>query len=161
MFRHYKKALLAAVLLLAVFYWLIEGGEVDISAIRPVRPPNVTMTDSVVVEDKDGKRSWELRAQKAELDVLAGKSMLTGVTGKFYRPAGGVIDFAAKGGLYDQKTKEITLTGDVAARYSEGWTLDCQHLVWSPADGSIVASGESKFHKEWLFVAGDRIQSER
>jgi len=152
--------LLAAVFLAALFYWLVEGGDILPAATRATSPLLPTITGGTLSEEKDGKKNWLFNVQQIQMDMKNQQSLLTGIDGKIYRPGGGVIEVTAQSGLYNQKTKEVTLDGGVTARYSEGWTLGCQKMSWTPASDLVVASGKVEITKENLFIAGDLIESD-
>ena len=156
-----RHILSASLFLIALFYWLIEGGGITPPTRTPDAPPVPVITDGVLSEEKDGKKTWLLNAKQIQMDVKAGKNLFTDVDGTLYRPDGGTISVTAQNGLYDQTTGEVILTGAVDARYSEGWTLNCHNLHWTPAADLIVASGQVEIVKDGLFISGNRIETDR
>lgn len=159
--KKYRYVIIAMVALLAIFYWLIEGG--TISQNKPfedIKRPNAIIKDSKLNEDKDGKKVWELNAEIIEIDSETGVNKLTGVKGKLYRVDGTTITVTSKEGTYNPGTKHITLSGDVLAVYSEGWTLKCQFIEWIPEKNLILARDKVEVDKKDLYLAGDEMQTD-
>jgi LPS export ABC transporter protein LptC len=162
MLRKYRYILLLAALLFAVLYWLIEGGSpAPAGRRREAGTANIVVTGGDIVEEKDGKRIWEIAAKTIEIDGETGSNTLSDAKIKFYRESGGTIDVAAGRGVYVPKTSEIFLSGGVVAVYSEGWRLKCQEARLDFAKNTVSAQGGAEFTKDDLFVYGDEIQADR
>jgi LPS export ABC transporter protein LptC len=159
--RNYWYGAGGAVLLVLLFYWLIEGGPPP--APRPILPvlPGAVVLNSTVSEEKDGKLSWELSADKTEIDERTGRGLFTGVKGRLFRDSGQAVEVQAGGGWYDMASKEVNLTGGVAAKFSEGWTITCQELLWSPALNVLIARSDVLVQKDALFLSAQELRSDR
>ena len=159
--KKYRYMLMAVVALLALFYWIVEGG--DSASDKPfeqVKQANMVVKDTSLVEEKDGQKSWILDVGEIEIDRETDLNMLKGVKGKLFGENGETLDITAKGGTFNPQTREIVLTGDVLAVYSKGWTLKCQKIQWIPNEQTIIAKDSVECEKEGLYIAGDEIQTD-
>jgi len=158
--KKYKIAILAVVALIAFFYWLFAD-----SSVNPLTPettkPNAIIRGNTLLEEKDGKKSWELYVDEIEVTSEGKENILTGIKGKLYRDNGTSIEITAKKGTYNTESKKIVLTGDVVANYSEGWVLKCQEIFWEPDKSMILAKDKVEFVKGDLQVFGDQVETDR
>ncbi|MCE5287310.1 MAG: LPS export ABC transporter periplasmic protein LptC [Pelosinus sp.] len=114
---------------------------------------------STIVEEKDGKRLWELTADKIELDPDTQNASLTNIKGVFYKENGQKIDLTAMHGLVNNKTHDIDLDGDVKAVSSDAafsaqkakWVNDQQHMYGS---GGIVVTRQD------TVITGEALESD-
>lgn len=159
--QKYKYPILTVFALIAVFYWLVEGGSVDQDKpFEQIKRPNAIINDTTINQDKDGKRIWTIDVKTIEIDSETDINTLIDVKGKLYRDDGAYLDVIAKGGTYDPNTGNVTLTGDVFAVYSEGWTLKCQKIDWIPGKNLIVAKEKVECEKTDLYISGDEIETD-
>lgn len=157
----YKYWLLAVVVLATLAYWMVYGGELFTMKKIVEQLPNPVIMNTTMVEDKDGKRSWEITADRVEIDAAKDLNMLTGVKGKIYRADGTHIDVRSDSGTYNTKSREAQLVGKVFAVYSGDGTLKCDKIVWTPAKNSIVATGKVELKTPRFFASGDKMETDR
>lgn len=159
--KKYRYVILGLIAFFALFYWIIEGGElVADKPLEQIKQSNTIIKDSSLTQDKDGKKSWDLDVKVIEIDTQTDINKLTDVKGKLFGEDGTTLDVTAKGGTYNPHTKEITLTGDVFAVYSKGWTLKCQNIQWLPDKNLIIAKEDVICEKQDLYISGDELQTD-
>ena len=162
MLKKYRYIILAVIGVILLLYWLIEGGSVDENPVKPAKQPNTIINDANLSEEKDGKRLWEIKAKKIEIENdVAGINKMTDVKGTLYREDGTKIDVTSEGGEYVPTSKEVTLTGNVVVVYSEGWVLKSQILNWNPATNMITASDKASFEKDDVYAEGDKMETDK
>ena len=158
-----KKIFLFLIVIAAFFYWIIEGGDLVPKNDTPQndKKPSTVVENASFFEDKDGRRVWEITADIMQIDGATTFNTLKGVKGKFFQDDGAFIEIVSKEGTFNPANKEITLSGDVLATYSQGWKLKCQHFLWEPEKELLTASKEVEFTKDGLLVKGDKIESNK
>jgi LPS export ABC transporter protein LptC len=113
-----------------------------------------------IVEEKDGKRLWELKAQSIEIDVDSKNAQLKNLVGTFYQEKGGKIEISAPEAFLDSKTKDITMSANVKATASDGGTFTANEVRWSSKEQKAYGSGNVVFTKEDTVLTGDKIESD-
>jgi LPS export ABC transporter protein LptC len=120
----------------------------------------LSYTGSTIVEEKDGKRQWELTADKIEIDPNTQNADLTNIKGVFYRENGGKIDLTAVHAVVDNKTHDIVLDGDIKAVSSDGAAFAAPKAKWANGDKHVYASGGVKLTRPDTVITGDEIDSD-
>ncbi|MDF2636218.1 MAG: hypothetical protein K0R78_3092 [Pelosinus sp.] len=113
-----------------------------------------------IIEEKDGKRLWELKAQSIEIDVDTKNAQLKNFIGTFYREKGGTIEISAPEAFLDSKTKDIIMSVKVEAKASDGGTFVANEVRWSSKEQKAYGSGNVVFKKEDTVITGDKIESD-
>lgn len=114
-----------------------------------------------IVEEKNGKKLWELAAETIEIDANTKNVMLKNIKGTFYQDNGGKIDITAPMATMDNKTKDIAMTGKVNAIASDGSTFVAQEARWSDAKQLFFGSGDIVVTKDDTVMSGDKIESDK
>ncbi len=113
-----------------------------------------------IVEQKDGKPLWELKAEFIEIDVDTKNAQLKNLVGTFYQEKGGRIEITAPEAFVDSKTKDITMSVKVQATASDGTTFTANEARWSSADQKVYGSGDVILTKDDTVLTGDKIESD-
>ncbi len=113
-----------------------------------------------IIEEKDGKRLWELGAENIEVDINTKNLKLKNIKGVFYQDNGGKIDITAPEAVMDSKTKDIMMTGKVQATSSDGAAFSAEQTRWSAAEQRFYASENVLLTKEDTVMVGDHIESD-
>ena len=158
-------ALAALVLFLAFGVWYFVKDEP-----LPIKQPtaevgtnpsaNMTFAGSSIVEEKDGKRLWELSAEKIEVDPNTKTIYLHNLKALFYQPAGGTVEMIAHQGSLDSTTKNITMDGEIIATASDGSRLKAANLRYNAKENRIYGAGGVTVTKEDTVLTGDAIESD-
>lgn len=113
-----------------------------------------------IVEQKDGKTLWELKAEFIEIDVDTKNVQLKNLVGTFYQEKGGKIEITAPEAFVDSKTKNITMSVKVQATASDGTTFTANEARWSSTDQKVYGSGNVVLTKDDTVLTGDKIESD-
>lgn len=151
---------------------ILAGGLYYFNKDEPLPPPqaaqeatseftaNVTFNGSTVVEQKDGKKLWELTAETVQIDSKTPKIKLINFKGIVYREQGGQLDMVAREALYDPKTKDVTMEGDVKATSSDGGVFTAAQARWAGNDRRIYGSGGITVIRDDAVITGDQVESD-
>jgi LPS export ABC transporter protein LptC len=104
-------------------------------------PPEVTLQQVHMIETRDGKRLWEVRADRAEVHEREGYSVLSRLT----RPVRvtlysdqGELTCTANRARVDLRSKDVVLEGRVDARSDQGTELRTESLRWVAASRTLL-----------------------
>lgn len=151
---------------------ILAGGLYYFNKDEPLPPPqtaqeatsefaaSVTFNGSTVIEQKDGKKLWELTAETVQVDSKTKKIKLINFKGTVYREQGGQLDLVAREALYDTNTKDITMEGDVKATSGDGAAFTAAQARWAGNDRRIYGSGGVTVTKEDTVITGDQVESD-
>ena len=119
----------------------------------------MTYDGNTIREEKDGRTIWEFTAEHIQVDVETKNVTFETLTGKFYAKDGRTVEIHADGGNYDDATKDIAITGNVAITTSDGAKLSSKELRWTAKDELLAAVGDATAVKDDMKASGDRIES--
>lgn len=161
-----KKAgmIIACIIILAsgLYYFLKDE---PLSQALPEEPKDqqtskLAYVGNSIVEEKDGKPLWELKAEVIEIDVDTKNVQLKNLVGTFYQEKGGKIDITAPEAFLDSKTKDITMSIRVKATASDGATFTANEARWSSKEQKMYGSGNVVLTKDDTVLTGDKIESD-
>ncbi len=148
-------ALSAAFLLLLIQVVLVAPSQIrDIKDAEQkaslwASPPTVNTNSEVdqsmngmhMIETHDGKKEWELWADKAR--SLKAKEILEleAVKAVFFSESGVTFTVTGKTGRVETKTKNLRVDGDVVTRSSNGYTYKTQTVEYDSATRRILGPG--------------------
>jgi LPS export ABC transporter protein LptC len=151
-------------LLAGMLYYFIKDEPIIPKADKQEAPSSSANTlsyiGSTLVEEKDGKRQWELTADKIEVDPNTQNADLTGIKGTFYRENGGKIDMTAAHALVDSKTHDVVLDGDIKAVSSDGAAFAAPKARWVNGRQYIYGSGGVRLTRQDTVITGDELESD-
>lgn len=132
---------------------------------RPSPDQNPVVTNMVysgnsIVEEQDGKKIWELSAASIEIDSDTKQAVIKDLKATFYQKNGGTLEVTAPQALYDAKTRDINMNGQVYAATSDGATFTAAAARWSGADRRFYGSGGITVTREDTVITGDQIESD-
>lgn len=145
-----------------LYYFMRAEGPAPVPSLQPKEEQNATMlyTGNSIIQEKNGKRMWELQAEKIEVDVETQNVRLKTVKGVFYQDNGGKLEITAPEGAMDSRTKDVLLTGKVNALASDGATFSAKEVKWTDQQGKLYGNGEVVLTKEDTVITGDHIESD-
>lgn len=160
-----KAGLILACIIIAVsgLYYFLKDEPL---AQAPQEQPKDQQTSKLayvgnsIVEQKDGKPLWELKAEFIEIDVDSKNVQLKNLVGTFYQEKGGKIEITAPEAFMDSKTKDITMSVKVQATASDGTTFTANEARWSTAEQKVYGSGNVILTKDDTVLTGDKIESD-
>lgn len=146
--KKYSYILIAAVFVLACLVWFFQP-----TPVLPPREDNPTVSssiikDSIIGEDQNGRKSWEVTVTTMEIDMGTQNSKLQGIKGRFYTEDGRTVDLVADSGTVSMLTKDMKLNGNIVVTMNDdGSTLLAKELNWSNKDAILTAVGEVNLTK--------------
>lgn len=110
------------------------GGNVDGASHENPLPAGADMvlSDGVrFVEAVDGVQTWEITSKGARYSTATGLLQFNDVEAAYFQKGERAYDVSGKEGRYDSKQEIIYLTGDVAGRSADGYTLKTESLKYN------------------------------
>jgi len=158
-------AIACFVLFLAAGVWYFVKDEPLPPKVPPAEttnslPANVTFSGSSIVEERDGKRLWELSAENIEVDAVSKQVTLHNLKGIFYQPSGGKLEMAALRGTLDATTKDIIMEGQIVATASDGARLEAAQLRYISEQSRIFGFGGVAVTQQGTVLSGDNLESD-
>lgn len=157
--KKYSYIIIAAIFIIVCLVWFFQP--------TPVLPPREDVPavsrslvkDSIIGEDQNGRKSWEVTVETLAMDIATKNSNLTGIKGKFYMEDGRVIDLVADSGSIAMGTKDMHLNGNIVVTMNDdGSTLVSKELKWNNKDSILTAIGEVNLTK--VTDGGNLVASE-
>lgn len=146
--KKYSYILIAVAFVLACLIWFFRP--------TPVLPPredvpavsSSIIRDSLIGEDQNGRKSWEVTVETMEMEIGTQNSKLKGIKGRFYMEDGRTVDLVADSGTASMITKDMHLNGNVVVTMNDdGSTLLAKELKWNNKDNVLMAVGEVNLTK--------------
>ena len=113
-----------------------------------------------MVEEQDGQKLWELTARVMEVDAKTRWVYMTDMVGVLHRKDGTKIDFTAKNGIVDPKTRNIEMTGRIDMKASDGATFSADQGKYLAKDRKIFASGSIRATKEDMVLTANEMETD-
>jgi LPS export ABC transporter protein LptC len=148
------------VLVVAVVVWAVKTVPMAPVQTAPTEDSKVMKySGNTLSEEKNGKKIWEITAEKMDVDIETQNVTITNMSGKFYEETGTVVAVNAPHGYYDQKSKDLKFDGGVDVESSDNAKLNAQQLTWTAATAILAAEGDAKVSKDDAVATGNRIES--
>lgn len=146
-----------------LYYFLKDEPFYQKEVATPQAEPATTMSyvGNSIIEEKDGKKLWELAAETIEIDANTKNIMLKNIKGTFYQDNGGKIDITAPIATMDNKTKDIAMSGKVKAIASDGATFVAEETRWLGKEQLFYGVGDVLVTKDDTVMSGDKIESDK
>jgi LPS export ABC transporter protein LptC len=125
-----------------------------------VTGPSLTFAGSTIVEEKNGKKSWELNAEGIEADANGNLVYLKKINGTFYQEKGGKVDLVAQEGILDTKTHDIVLQGDIKATSSEGAVFTAPQGKYVDQTKFFYGTGGIRLTRGDTIITGDSLEAD-
>ena len=120
---------------------IITKGFREKLALNKLGMQELNIQNLLVTETKDGKKHWELFAEKGYYDNSGEKAVLEDIVGNFYDKDKVVASFSSTKGTYDKNTKEIVLYDKTLIVYKDGSNVSANKVSWKGKDTDIEAKG--------------------
>ena len=156
------KGLLAAglAIFVALVVWTVTTiPEVPADKTKVEAPKTMSYEGNTLSEEKDGRKLWELTAERIDVDVETQDVKLVNITGHFYAEDGRTVEIKAAEGTFDNATKDVAVKGGVGIHTSDGASLKGQELRWQAKEAMLAAIGDAVAEKDDMKISGDRIES--
>lgn len=136
---------------------LATGGESNSAARSSNREPDTAVERVRMMEMREGKRLWEVEADRAEMFENQGKAILIQVVDPvrivIYNGKDVLTSFAEKV-VVDLKTKDLELIGRVRSESSQGTKIFTEHATWSAGSRQIRTEAPVLIEKQGYQIRG-------
>jgi LPS export ABC transporter protein LptC len=106
------------------------------------------------VEDKHGRKTWELEAKTIRLYLEENISVLEDVKVTFYEKEGRIFYLTGKQGKVHQDSKDVELTGGVVLTSSDGYQLKTQSASYQHSEKIVSTSDPVEIKGEQIRLTG-------
>ena len=106
------------------------------------------------VEDKHGRKTWELEANTIRLYQEENISVLEDVKVTFYAKEGRIFYLTAKQGKVHQVSKDVELTGDVILTSNDGYQLKTQSASYQHSEKTVSTSDPVEIEGDQIRLTG-------
>jgi len=106
------------------------------------------------VEDKHGRKTWELEAKTVRLYQEENISVLEDVKVTFYAKEGRIFYLTAKQGKVHQDSKDVELMGDVVLTSNDGYQLKTQSASYQHSEKTVSTSDPVEIEGEQIRLTG-------
>lgn len=140
--------------------WVIRTTPKTPPQREKIEPPTVMEYEgNTISEEKNGKKIWEITADRMVMDSVAQTAEIENLQGKFFQEDGKVLEISGKKGVYNQQTKDVHVEGEVVLLDGDGAKLMSKNLDWTSADEVLTASDEVQIFREDVRAYGDSASS--
>lgn len=113
----------------------------------------VNVEELIITETREGKKFWEVYATSGRYENDSNQAILSDIIGNFYKDNKVVMSFKAPKALYNEKKKEIILSGGAYAATADKINIFSNNLKWSSNKDEIYANGNVKIKKDNDFIS--------
>lgn len=120
---------------------------------KPKDEQQVDVDAVALTETKDGKKYWEIYAEKAQWDGEKKVALMEDIVGNFYKDDEVVISFISRNGSFNQETKVIKLFRDSHIVHKDGANIKADTFTFKGRDDDIVAEGHVRIERKGEILA--------
>ena len=157
--KNKKLIIILALALVAGFSYYFIISENNVKTKNDVEVSNITYSGNTIVEEKDGKKVWELTANTIEIEPTTKNTILKKVKGVFYQNNGEIITLTAPEAVYDVNNRDITIKGLVQVVSNNGATMQGDVFKWQAKESKLVGDGNIILKKEDTVLTGNHIEA--
>ncbi len=118
---------------------------------------NVSIEDFHLTEEKEGKKQWELSADKAEVVNSKGITRLRNIEMNFFQKNGDELFVSADKGIIQNSNKNIELIGNIKVSNLDGYILTTEKLKWTSDKKTILSDEKIEITGVDLNIIGKRM----
>ena len=118
---------------------------------------NVSIEDFHLIEEKEGKKQWELNADKAEVLDSKGITRLRNIEMNFFQKNGDELFVSADKGIIQNSSNNIELIGNIKVSNLDGYRLTTEKLNWTSDKKTIQTDDEIEINGKDLDITGKRM----
>lgn len=152
---------LAATALLGVVYYFIKEETPYQKPTQEQTSERVTFLGNAMTEEVEGKKKWDLTAEKIETENGTKRIILTRPQILYYQTDGSTVQAVAEQGIVNSDSRDIQLIGAVKAVSSTGTTLTCDESLWQGKAEVFQAAGHVVITREDTVATGDKAEGEK
>jgi LPS export ABC transporter protein LptC len=150
---------LGVMVCLGVGAWGLWGHQPPAAPVKPATPAQPPRMEGLsLTEIHEGDKTWVLEAKKADFSPDQTTISISGVRVEFFGP-GEDIRVKAESGLFNTKTRVLTLKGQVEMRRGD-LLVETNVATFVPAERALVAPEEVVITEPGLRVEGKGLRVE-
>lgn len=123
-------------------------------------PSGEIRSGHLVDTDASGRRRWQITADDVALAEGGQVMHLRNVHAVFYDPNGSAMTVSGARGVYDTRTKEVRMTGDVHGVSANGRQIFADELNYAPGTERVTGVGNIRVVEERVIMYSDRMVSD-
>lgn len=150
--------LIATIIAGGLYYFLREEPLEDTKKESIVT--RMAFNGSNLTESQDGKKMWDLTARIMEVDPKTQWVYMTDLKGSFYREDGTEIAVTGKNAVVDPKTRDVSMSGGIAMKASDGPTFQAEKARYVAKDRKIFASGSIRATKDDYILTANELETD-
>ncbi|MFA6990191.1 MAG: LPS export ABC transporter periplasmic protein LptC [Candidatus Gastranaerophilaceae bacterium] len=112
----------------------------------------VKVQELLITETREGKKYWEVYADKGFYDNKQNKVILTKVIGNFYSKGEVVMSFEAPTGEYASAKRQVKLCGGAKILSNDNTLIKANEVVWMGTIDEIHSKGNVKIIKSGKLI---------
>ena len=104
----------AVIFFVCLVTWVVRTTPKAPPQHEKIEPPTVMEYEgNTISEEKDGKKVWEITADKMVMDSISQTAEIENIHGKFFKEDGKVMEITGDKGVYNQQTKDVHVEGNI------------------------------------------------
>jgi len=143
----------------AVFLIWSAGPQLPVADPDGMEKPRTEVEAPVIVERKDGRVIWQLRATEAS-QQLDGQMHLIAPQLRLYSETGQEVVINGEQAWFNPLKRNIRFQDNVKVVH-EGWTMTSQSLVYDSSSDQIRAAGAFRIHGDTMNARGKNMTIHR
>lgn len=165
---HSMRSILLWLLALALFGGVIYAVTLTLRDPEPTgatdqwtteTPPRFVAYQTTIVGTRDGVRQWRLEAESVH--DQDGQVHLVGITqGVLYRDGEAYLEFTAERGIWNRRTEDLHLLGNVKVYQAGEQILATDSLRWQSASELLIADSAVEVRHEGTRIEAQRMRGE-
>jgi len=146
--------------IIAAIVLMQSGGPLQTApAESTVNKPKTQVESPVIVERKDGKITWQLRAEEAS-QQLDGKMHLSKPTLILYTESGQKINIASEQAWFEPVQRDVRFKDHVVVNFDD-WTMQSELMLYVSAKDEIQVPGTFKLQGKSIKAHGKNLHFHR
>jgi len=107
-----------------------------------------------LVEDKEGKKTWELEAKSIQQEEDTKILILEDLKATYYTKDGRIVVVTGKKGKVNQESKDVEIAGNVVLTTSDGYKLKTNSAAYTDQTRRVTTSDPVEIEGEQIRVVG-------
>lgn len=118
---------------------------------------DVSIEKFYLTEEKEGKKQWELNADKAEIINSEGITRLKNIDMNIFQKGGDGITVSADRGVIQNDSNDIELIGNIEVLNQDGYKLKTESLKWLSEQKKVLSDKDVEITGEDLNITGKKM----
>lgn len=155
--RHIFYIILTVIIMIACIWAFIAASIITKNFKKNIKTENYTtqtveIEGLLLTETKEGKKLWEIYADKGFYDSKKQIVILTNVYANFWKDNQVSASAYSDQGAYNTKTKQINMFSNSKIVYKDGTYIIAEFMEWKGREKDVIAKKNVKIEKPNEFV---------